>query len=147
MLKIRRSNYSLVFNMGITIPGKDGLYIETGPRFHPEDQVWNFVIHLKFKNSSEQTIYMLVSKWRTLSPTQVYFPLQVKFCASHEIYKGFLCFILLWFTHVIQWLKDFRADSLALVHDCPSDSYIILKDIGKTIQYLTHRKHDYMNLP
>ena len=32
MLKIRRSHDRLIFNMGIPIPGKDGLYIETGPR-------------------------------------------------------------------------------------------------------------------
>ena len=32
MLKIRRSWDRLIFNMGIPIPGKDGLYIETGPR-------------------------------------------------------------------------------------------------------------------
>ena len=32
MLKIRRSHDSLIVNMRITIPGKDGLYIETGPR-------------------------------------------------------------------------------------------------------------------
>ena len=32
MLKIRRSRDRLIFNMGIPIPGKDGLYIETGPR-------------------------------------------------------------------------------------------------------------------
>ena len=31
MLKIRRSCDRLIFNMGIPIPGKDGLYIETGP--------------------------------------------------------------------------------------------------------------------
>ena len=31
MLKIRRSCNHLIFNMGIPIPGKDGLYIETGP--------------------------------------------------------------------------------------------------------------------
>ena len=31
MLKIRRSRDRLIFNMGIHIPGKDGLYIETGP--------------------------------------------------------------------------------------------------------------------
>ena len=30
MLKIRRSHDHLIFNMGISIPGKDGLYIETG---------------------------------------------------------------------------------------------------------------------
>ena len=33
MLKIRRPNGRLIFNMGIPIPGKDGLYIETGPWF------------------------------------------------------------------------------------------------------------------
>ena len=32
MLKIRCPNGRLIFNMGIPIPGKDGLYIETGPR-------------------------------------------------------------------------------------------------------------------
>ena len=32
MLKIRRSHDRLIFNMGIPIPGKDGLYIETGLR-------------------------------------------------------------------------------------------------------------------
>ena len=32
MLKIRQSPDCLIFNMGIPIPGKDGLYIETGPR-------------------------------------------------------------------------------------------------------------------
>ena len=34
MLKIRRSHDRLIFNMGIPIPGKDGLYIETGPGTH-----------------------------------------------------------------------------------------------------------------
>ena len=32
MLKIRRPNDRLIFNMEIPIPEKDGLYIETGPR-------------------------------------------------------------------------------------------------------------------
>ena len=36
MLKIRRSRDRLIFNMGISIPGKDGLYIETGV---PHDDV------------------------------------------------------------------------------------------------------------
>ena len=31
MLKIRRSRDRLIFDMGIPIPGKDGLYIEKGP--------------------------------------------------------------------------------------------------------------------
>ena len=34
MLKIRRSFDRLVFNMGIPIPRKDGLYIEMGPWCH-----------------------------------------------------------------------------------------------------------------
>ena len=33
MLKIRRSRDNIIFNMGITAPGKDDLYIETGPDF------------------------------------------------------------------------------------------------------------------
>ena len=35
MLKIRRSRDRLIFNMGIPIHGKDGLYIETGPWAFP----------------------------------------------------------------------------------------------------------------
>ena len=35
MLKIRRSRDLLIFNMGIPIPGKDGLYVEKGPRISP----------------------------------------------------------------------------------------------------------------
>ena len=31
MIKIRRSGDRLIFNMGIPIPEKDGLYFETGP--------------------------------------------------------------------------------------------------------------------
>ena len=41
MLKIRRSRDRLIFNMDIPIPGKDGFYIEMGPRrrssYHNED--------------------------------------------------------------------------------------------------------------
>ena len=33
MLKIRRSRDRLIFNMGIPIPGKDGLYIEPGAQY------------------------------------------------------------------------------------------------------------------
>ena len=33
MSKIRRSSDRLIFIMRIPIPGKEGLYIETGPRF------------------------------------------------------------------------------------------------------------------
>ena len=40
MLKIRRSRDHLIFNMGIPIPGKDGLYIETGPG------VWKHVLRV-----------------------------------------------------------------------------------------------------
>ena len=32
MLKIKQSRDCLIFNMGIPIPGKNGLDIETGPR-------------------------------------------------------------------------------------------------------------------
>ena len=36
MLKIRRPNGRLIFNMEITIRRQDGLYIETGPRVRPD---------------------------------------------------------------------------------------------------------------
>ena len=37
MLKIRRSRDRLIFNMGIPIPRKDSLYIETGSRGRQEE--------------------------------------------------------------------------------------------------------------
>ena len=48
MLKIRRSRDRLIFSMGIPIPGKDGLYIATGPWIiwassHP---VWTGIWHI-----------------------------------------------------------------------------------------------------
>ena len=39
MLKIRQSCDHLILNMGILIPGKDSLYIETGPRCLRHEQV------------------------------------------------------------------------------------------------------------
>ena len=41
MLKIKWSGDCLIFNMEIHIPGKDGLYIETGPRFQSSD--WGII--------------------------------------------------------------------------------------------------------
>ena len=51
MLKIRWSHDRLIFNMGIPIPGKDGLYIEMGPwttqykifhgQIHHTNSAWN----------------------------------------------------------------------------------------------------------
>ena len=40
--KSKRSRDRLIFNMGISIPRKDGLYIETGPwgPSHSKDVVW-----------------------------------------------------------------------------------------------------------
>ena len=47
MLKIRRSRDRLIFNIGILIPGKHGLYIKTGPRvlteLRPEQKGCSFV--------------------------------------------------------------------------------------------------------
>ena len=37
VLKVRQSHDRLIFNMGIPIPGKDGLYFETGPRCLSQD--------------------------------------------------------------------------------------------------------------
>ena len=39
MLKIRQSGDRLMFNMGIPIPGKDGLYIETVRRGPVEENL------------------------------------------------------------------------------------------------------------
>ena len=59
MLKIRRSRDRLIFNIGIPIPGKDGLYIETGPGCvcnigHPSET------HLKLKSRSSITFVSVV---------------------------------------------------------------------------------------
>ena len=43
MLKIRRSRDCLIFNMRIPIPGKDGLYIETGPLFPSLNQMMRII--------------------------------------------------------------------------------------------------------
>ena len=43
MLKIRRSCDRLIFNMGIPIPGKDGLYNETGPRAWASNYIHSFL--------------------------------------------------------------------------------------------------------
>ena len=45
MLKIKQSCNNLIFNMGIPIPGKDDLYIETLESHH----LWS---HLSFLNSA-----------------------------------------------------------------------------------------------
>ena len=45
MLKIRWSHDGLIFNMGIPIPGKDSLYIETGP-----EMVWEVIQHFGWCN-------------------------------------------------------------------------------------------------
>ena len=42
MLKIRRPNGRLIFNMGIPIPGKDGLFIETGPCW-----LYNYIFNIR----------------------------------------------------------------------------------------------------
>ena len=48
MLKIRRSCNRLIFNMGISIPEKDGLYIET----EPSGKYVIFEIVIKFENET-----------------------------------------------------------------------------------------------
>ena len=47
MLKIRRPTGRLIFNMGISIPGKTVFYIETGPRSY-----WVTVTGVKWLNNS-----------------------------------------------------------------------------------------------
>ena len=49
MLKIRRSRDRLIFSMGLPIPGKHGLYMETGPRGpiyeSQKPRTWNIFIY------------------------------------------------------------------------------------------------------
>ena len=44
MLKIRRSRDRLIFNMGVPIPGKDGLYIDTDTFYMHDDMQKAFPI-------------------------------------------------------------------------------------------------------
>ena len=55
MLKIRRSRDRLILNMGIPMPGKDGLYIETEPR--------QLLSQYRYNNLSQ---IKLIVKWGSL---------------------------------------------------------------------------------
>ena len=44
--KIRGSHDSLIINMGIPIPGKDSLYIETGPRIVLEESLTRYMVSI-----------------------------------------------------------------------------------------------------
>ena len=67
MLKIRRSHDRLIFNIGIPIPGKDRLYIETAPRSSATmvllmQDKWVLVFH--------REIFQLCAPFDTLRPRQ-----------------------------------------------------------------------------
>ena len=80
MLKIRRYRDRLIFNMGITIPGKDGLYIETGPRilltYNPlvthEGEVWDVFSEFNVWSMIHVHICIIVNTLR-LTPNGCYF--------------------------------------------------------------------------
>ena len=55
MLKIRRSRDRLISNMGIPIPGKDGLYIETVPRY-PVPYLYNLLQHVVLNTACGRTV-------------------------------------------------------------------------------------------
>ena len=61
MLKIRRSRDRIIFNMGIPIPGKDSIYVKTGPR-RPEISCEGFMF--AFTNTP---LCLILSYWRTLA--------------------------------------------------------------------------------
>ena len=73
MLKIRQSRDRLIFNIGIPIPGKDGLYIETGPwllplsllccmPYHAFQMIWFKRIYFGccYHNELNWTVFFLV---------------------------------------------------------------------------------------
>ena len=70
MLKIWRSHHHLIFNMGIPIPGKDGLYIETGTRYHAHClhvsfwQVLHIRVILKYISDVCECVYSKISNTR-----------------------------------------------------------------------------------
>ena len=66
MLKIRRSRDRLIFNMGIPIPGKDGLYIEAG--------AWILVLAMTSRG------HVLFEKETELQKHEIRFWREVAFC-------------------------------------------------------------------
>ena len=58
MLKIGQSRDCIIFNMGIPIPGKAGLYIETGP--------WMFLLGNALHHN--RIAYCQTSNIRSLNP-------------------------------------------------------------------------------
>ena len=92
MFKIRRSHDRLIFNMGITIPGKDGLYIETGSTWplliYCYDNIW-----LKCNHGID--IQQLLS-----------------FSTHHDLIYGGGCYII--FIHFYMWWS-LEMDALALL--------------------------------
>ena len=74
MLKIRRSHDRLIFNMGIPIPGKDSLYIETGPQPFSIPEIQMELIHgiqHRFRLSRIQMCYPLNINPRWSCPSDV----------------------------------------------------------------------------
>ena len=58
MLKTRRSHDHLIFNIGISIPGKDGLYIETVPKL-PRSHgtiIWTKVVMLQLNHREHTSV-------------------------------------------------------------------------------------------
>ena len=84
MLKIRRPNGRLIFNMGIPIPGKDGLYIETGPRTLVLSFYTDVVFTLFIWNSTHSTLPRHCEMWFLYS---VYDLRAVKFKSSYVLLK------------------------------------------------------------
>ena len=76
MLKVRRSRDRLIFNMGIPIPGKDGLYIETGP--------WGFVCALW--DIPPKCIYLNAESREILFPHNscLSWSIVLKFCRAQQ---------------------------------------------------------------
>ena len=87
MLKIRRSHDRLIFYMWIPIPGKDGLYIETGPSIEPvHGQGGGRLGVLVESNNTGTTLLPLLGKLRivmiTFSISALHIIVFTTFCAG-----------------------------------------------------------------
>ena len=114
MLKIRRSRDRLIFNMGIPIPGKGGLYIETGPRLKAfvSVDVFSFLCMFTVRSflgicnfSIKHTLFVRETEWAqdcdkqlTFQSHNVFFYFHIWiFLYEHWTNVGvFMCFKLKW---------------------------------------------------
>ena len=74
MLKVRRSHNRLIFDMGLPMPGKDGLYIETGCRQSDDRLIFTIGIPILVCDA----VFMV--KWLPEDLFEIYIDYHIAFC-------------------------------------------------------------------